>query len=130
MNNTNTSQLFDLTGQVQLNLNRSAMAYKEYIESGKKFLYARILKIYNSNIRTLLLEKGHLLADELQKDALALIAHYDVWTEKWNDHKEKLQPASDDEFAFPNDATFPREAARRLEAEYQRLKQLVNYPHN
>jgi hypothetical protein len=130
MNDTTIAQLFDLTGQVQLNLNRSAMAYKEYIESGKQFLYARILKIYNTNIRELLLQKGHLLSDELQKDALALIAHYDVWTEKWNDHKEKIHPASDNEFAFPNDATFPREAAHRLEAEYQRLKQMVNYPNN
>jgi hypothetical protein len=106
-----------------MNLKRSETAYKEYLQGGKTYMFARILKIYNEKIRELLLEKGWLLSESLQKDALLLISHYDIWLQKWNDLEKRLNPGPDDEFIFPNEYIFPREAAGNLEQEYLRLKQ-------
>lgn len=120
-----SSRLFDLTGRIYMNLQRSGMAYREYLEGGKTFLLARVLRLYNEQLRQLLLEQGHLLSLHLQKDALTLVSHYDIWMIKWDDLKESLNPASDDVFVFPNASTFPREAAQRFEQEYLRLKEIA-----
>ncbi|MEI9810787.1 MAG: hypothetical protein WDO16_24565 [Bacteroidota bacterium] len=117
------TQQFELAGQLYMNLKRSATAYKEYLEGGKTFMFASILRLYNEKIRELLLEKGYLLPDSLQHDALALVSHYDIWMQKWDELKTTLNPSPDDEFVFPNTFTFPKEAARNLEQEYKRLKQ-------
>jgi ribonucleotide monophosphatase NagD (HAD superfamily) len=114
--------VFDLIEQVVMNLNQSGIDYKEYLQTGKTFRHARILKVYNEKIRELLIEKGYLLSDDLQEDALALVTHYDAWLAKWNDLKEKLNPSPDEEFIFANEFTFPKKAA----VEYNRLKELVS----
>jgi hypothetical protein len=113
----------ELCGQVHICLERSKTAYREYLEGGKTFLFAKILKIYNEKIRELLLEKGWLLSGSLQKDALALVSHYDIWLQKWNNLYEHLGPQPEDEFVFPNEFIFPKQAAKNLEKEYLRLKQ-------
>ena len=112
----------DLLGQVYHNLTRSGTAYKEYLENGKTFKYARELRIYNELIRKLLLEKGSLLSEELQADALSLLAHYDAWIQKWDELKAEINPLDDDVFIFVNSSTFPRAAAQNLEKEYARLR--------
>jgi hypothetical protein len=109
-----------LTGELYMNLKRSETAYKEYLQGGKTYMFARILKIYNEKIRELLLEKGWLLSGSLQQDALLLISHYDIWLQKWNDLEKKLAPAPGDEFVFANEFIFPKEAANNLEKEYLR----------
>lgn len=119
------SQQLDLLGQLHMNLERSAMAYKEYLQGGKTFMFAKILRVYNEKIRSLILEKGFLLTDSLQKDGLSLVAHYDIWMQKWDALKASLNPLPDDQFIFPNEHTFPKEAANNLEQEYHRLKQLL-----
>lgn len=125
MNESIQWQQFELTGQLYMNLKRSAAAYKEYLLGGKSFLFAVILRQYNEKIRELILEKGWLLPSGLQEDALALVSHYDIWMQKWDELKKTLNLAPDDEFAFPNTATFPKEAARNIEETYERLKQQI-----
>jgi hypothetical protein len=125
MNEILSEKTVELTGLLYMNLKRSESAYKEYLEGGKTYMFARILKIYNEKIRELLLEKGYLLSDSLQKDALLLISHYDIWLQKWNDLEKRLNPAPADEFVFPNEFIFPKEAAKNLEKEYLRVKQYV-----
>jgi len=125
MNEILSEKTVELTGLLYMNLKRSESAYKEYLEGGKTYMFARILKIYNEKIRGLLLEKGWLLSGGLQKDALLLISHYDIWLQKWNDFEKKVNPAPDDEFAFPNDFIFPKEAAKNLEQEYLRINEFI-----
>jgi hypothetical protein len=122
MNESIQLQQFELTGQLYMNLKRSATAYKEYLQGGKTFMFARVLRQYNEKIRSLILEKGYLLPSHLQEDGLALVSHYDIWMQKWDDLKNRINPSPDDEFIFPNDATFPKEAARNIEAAYEHLK--------
>lgn len=122
MNEIINEKTVELTGLLYINLKRSEFAYKEYLEGGKTYMFARILKIYNEKIRELLLEKGWLLSDSLQKDALLLISHYDIWLQKWNNLEKRLNPAPEDEFFFPNEFIFPKEAAKNLEEEYLRVK--------
>jgi hypothetical protein len=118
-------QQLELVGQLYINLKRSETAYKEYLQGGKTFRFAKILRVYNEKIRELILQKGYLLSGQLQEDGLAMVSHYDVWMQKWDELKERISPSPDDEFAFPNDVTFPKEAARHLEQEYFRLKQHI-----
>ncbi|MBC7949785.1 MAG: hypothetical protein H7Y42_18015 [Chitinophagaceae bacterium] len=123
MNEAITMQQLELSGQLYMLFQRSASAYRDYLEGGKTYFFARILRTYNNATRELLLEKGYLLSEELQQDALALITHYDIWMEKWDDLETRMKPAPNDEFVFPNDHVFPKNAASNLEREYQRLKQ-------
>ena len=95
---------------------QSAKAYKEYLENGKKFRHAEMLKLHNSAAKDLLIENSSLVPEEFQKDVADIIEHYVIWTAKWEDLKNKLNPFPDDEFVFQNDHRFPRKAAQRLEA--------------
>jgi hypothetical protein len=104
----------ELTGRLYMNLKRSETAYNDYLKGGKTYMFARILKIYNEKTRELLLEKGHLLDDNLQKDALLLISHCDIWLQKWNDLEKRLNPGPDDEFIFPNEFIFPKEGGKKF----------------
>jgi len=101
---------------VVLHWEHSAKAYKEYHENGKKFRYAEMLKLHNSAVKDLLIENSSIIPDEYQKDVADIIEHYLIWSYKWDDLKNKLNPAPDDEFVFQNDHRFPKQAAQRLEA--------------
>jgi hypothetical protein len=118
---TSRQSLYDLSGQINMILKRSEQAYKEYLLAGKTFMYARILRRYNKKLRSLLIKEGHSLPSYLQKDALELIAHYDIWIEKWDMLQLQLNPKPDDLFVFPNEVTFPKDAACKLEEFWQLL---------
>lgn len=100
----------------------SAVAYQQYLAGGKTFRYAKELKKYNGQISSLLADAPRYLAISQQEDAAALLHHYSVWTSKWEQLAEAMNPGPDDEFVFANEVTFPRQAARNLEAEYSRVK--------
>jgi hypothetical protein len=102
------------------NLDHSATAYKDYLAAGKTFRYAKELKKYNGAIVALINTNKELLTGELVADADSLLHHYAVWTVKW-EHLAATNPQPDDEFVFANEVTFPREAAKRLEAAYHHL---------
>jgi len=109
-----------LLAEIYRYLKESETAYRVYLANGKTFKYAQALRVYNNGLRALLISKCSLLSQSMQEDAAALVSHYDTWTEKWDSHYRLLNPAPDDLFAFPNDATFPRAAARNIEREYER----------
>jgi hypothetical protein len=117
---------FELLSQIQLLLDDSAKAYKEYMDNGKTFFYAKILWSHNEKLKMLILEKANMLEENLRDDAFLLVAHYKEWMQKWVEHQKKNQPKDNDEFAFPNEHVFPKQAARNLHAEYDRLKQLIH----
>jgi hypothetical protein len=100
------------------NLNLSSVAYREYLQQGRTFEKACLLRKYNDRMHELLSENASLLGEDHLNDAQALLAHYESWREKWDALKEKIHPGPSDEFVFPNSDTFPRQAANNLEKEY------------
>jgi hypothetical protein len=114
-------KLQKLLAEVVKNLKESEKTYKEYISNGKTFRYAKELKKYNNLIIELLSEDKNLLPLVLQQDAEKLLHHYNTWMKKWIELEELMNPDNEDLFAFPNEVTFPREAAKNIESAYQKL---------
>jgi hypothetical protein len=100
---------------------QSAKAYAEYMENGKKFRYAELLKVHNTSVKDLLTDNIAVIPVDLKKDVEAIIEHYTIWSAKWDDLKSKLNPAPDDEFVFENDHRFPKVATGKLEAAFHDL---------
>jgi uncharacterized protein YktB (UPF0637 family) len=94
---------------------QSAEAYTKYMESGKKFRYAEMLKLHNTTANKLLIDNITIIPDHFKADARAIIEHYTIWSAKWDELKSKLNPAPDDEFVFENKHRFPKAAAQNLE---------------
>ena len=114
--------MYSLLQSVVSHWQLSAKAYKEYMENGKKFRYAEMLKVHNKAVKNLLTGNIDLLPGYLKDDAAALIEHYTIWSAKWEDLKAELNPGPDDEFVFANEHRFPRSAAQNLEEAFQRHK--------
>ncbi len=94
----------------------SAKAYTDYMENGKTFRYAEVLKLHNTAVKNLLSDNRTIIPGEFRKDAEAIIDHYTIWSAKWDALKSKLNPGPDVEFVFENDHRFPKGAAQRMEA--------------
>ena len=122
MNKKSTTGLSIFLKKLLETLNDSTIAYRQYIEAGKTFQLAQQLKLYNGKAFDLLTSNKHLLPENLQQDADALIHHYGVWTEKWEALAKELKPVPGDLFVFANTITFPRQAAHNLETTYETLK--------
>ncbi|MBK6938200.1 MAG: hypothetical protein IPH18_16010 [Chitinophagaceae bacterium] len=106
----------------------SGIAYRNYISGGKTFRFAEELKRYNDKITLLIKENSQLLSPPLQEHAAGLLHHYNVWTEKWIQLAEAMNPGPDDIFVFANEVTFPKQAAIRIEEEYWIIKAVLNPP--
>ncbi|PZR29784.1 MAG: hypothetical protein DI535_01385 [Citrobacter freundii] len=105
-----------LLESVTLHWQQSAKAYADYMNNGKVFRFAEVLKLHNTAVRKLLSENMAVIPPAFRKDAEAIIEHYTVWSGKWDELKNKLDPGPDVEFVFENDHRFPRVEAQRLEA--------------
>ena len=115
------SLLHDLLGPLHMHFLAARTAYLAYLDNGRGFVFAQSLRRTNGAARELLARRGYLLPAELQADAAALIAHYDVWTALWIDHRRRTMPGPNDPFVFENSFTYPREAEQRIEALYAQL---------
>ena len=100
---------------------QSAIVYKEYMENGKTFRYAQVLKLHNMAVNKLLTNNNALVPQEYIKDVEAIIEHYTIWTAKWDELKAELNPVPDDVFIFQNEHRFPRDAVQKLEAVFDNL---------
>ena len=100
---------------------QSAKTYNEYMENGKTFRYAQILKLHNTAVNKLFIDNIAFVPKEFISDVEAIIEHYTIWTAKWDELKEELNPVPDDVFIFQNEHRFPRAAAQKLEAALNRL---------
>lgn len=112
----NNNEFRSLLQSVVSHWQQSAKAYAEYMENGKKFRYAEMLKVHNTAVKKLLTDNINIIPDDFKKDAEAIIEHYDIWTTKWDALKTELNPGADDEFFFENEHRFPKAAAQRMEA--------------
>jgi hypothetical protein len=110
-----------LLQSVILHWEQSTKTYNEYMENGKKFRYAEILKQHNTAVNNLLAENIAVIPAEYIKDVEAVLDHYTIWFAKWEDLSNKLNPLPDDEFVFQNDHRFPKAAAQKLESAFQDL---------
>lgn len=102
-------------------LNESTIAYRNYLSGGKTFQFAQQLKLHNSNALKLLRDKKHLLPADLQEDIHSLITHYTEWSQKWEKLAAEKEHQPNDVFVFANDITFPKQAAKNLEAVFKSL---------
>jgi len=115
------NQFHSLLQLVVMHWEQSAKAYANYIENGKTFRYAELLKLHNTTVKTLLIDNLTVIPAAFKKEVEAIIEHYTIWSTKWDDLKNKLNPAPDDEFVFENDHRFPKLAAQKLEAAFYDL---------
>jgi hypothetical protein len=109
--------------ELSVEFKRSKITYKEYIDNENKFIYAKILKEININIRNKLLSNSFLLSEVLQEDVLLLVNHYDIWIEKWNDlYSNNINWGLDDTFVFQNSDIFPKKSELNLLNEFEKIK--------
>lgn len=103
-----------LLGPLETHLDRGELAYRSYLDGGRTFFWARVLRENNDGVRRLLLTHTHRLPDDLRADALALLHHLDVWSAQWDQLATEAAPAPDDTFVFQTRVRFPAEAVQRL----------------
>lgn len=99
----------------------AAEAYADYLQNGKSFRAACMLRRINGTARELLAEHGGLLPAELQGHAAALMHHYDVWSALWDELAEANKPAPEDAFVFENAVRFPKESQQAFRDACKRL---------
>lgn len=95
-------------------LDYSNKIYLSYLNSNKKFMYAKILYSVNSKIITLLNSFSYLLSENDKKDELELLFHLDVWSSLWERKFEQQQPKLFDPFFLKNSVNFPKVSVKRL----------------
>jgi hypothetical protein len=111
----NSPLLDDLLNPLNCHFAKARVAYGQYSASGGRFKFAQELRRINLSARQLLVGKNHLLPDQWQADALALVAHYDKWLKLWTEHRSATKPRPDDIFTFENRHTYPKASEVRLE---------------
>jgi hypothetical protein len=102
-----------LLGPLSMHFRRGEAAYQNLHTDGRQFLFAKILRDNNREIRSLILSKGYLLPLEQQQNAIDLVAHLDVWLELWEQLAASKTHQPDDKFSFES-CKYPQQAAAAL----------------
>jgi hypothetical protein len=105
----------ELVGPLSIHFRRGEAAYQNLFSDGRQFLFAKILRDNNRQIRSLILSKGYLLPFEQQQNAIELVAHLDVWLELWEDLAATAAYKPEDKFSFES-CKYPQAAATSLQA--------------
>jgi hypothetical protein len=103
----------ELLGPLSMHFRRGEAAYQNFHIDGRQFLFAKILRDNNREIRHLILSKGYLLPLEQQQNAIDLVAHLDVWLELWEHLAATKVHRPEDKFSFES-CKYPQEAATAL----------------
>jgi hypothetical protein len=117
-----------LIGPVVMHLNRTLHVrnryQKTYAKKTASYFDARLMRDSNEAVRAILLSNGHLIPDELREHAHALVAHYDVWLQRFDAKVELEKPSAESTFDVGfAEVPFPREAAASFEQAYGRLRE-------
>lgn len=115
------SALIDFLGSLTIHLIYSKKLYRDYIDNGKLFKHALILKAINTEIRNILLQKSYVLPDILIEDSINIITHIDLWLVLWEENNKIKSPGLYDEFSFNNDDSFPKESEKALLSYYHEI---------
>ncbi len=103
----------ELLGPLSMHFRRGEAAYQNFHSDGRQFLFAKILRDNNHEIRSLILSKGHQLPLEQQQNAIDLVAHLDIWLELWEHLAATKSHKPEDKFSFES-CKYPQEAATAL----------------
>lgn len=106
--------LEELLAPLKLQLMRSKIALKGYDANNE--YREKILKECNETIRSLLLEKGHLIPADLIAYAEKFISHYDEWLQAYRANRE-LQNKSEIKHVFTYN--FPHDAEKAFDEKYE-----------
>lgn len=80
---------FKFLGELYIHLKNAEQSYRLYLENGRKFLFAKMLKSSNDAILLLLGKYAYLLNDSLFRDSQQLTLHLSIWKEKWEELEKK-----------------------------------------
>jgi hypothetical protein len=114
----------ELLAPLVLQFERSGNSYKRYL-SNHHYLHAQTLKVANSEIMRLLLEKSFLIPENLKPEALKVIDHLDVWFVQFEQLEKDINPNANTVFIFerPQESIeFPKLAEKLFIAEREKLK--------
>jgi hypothetical protein len=103
----------ELVGPLSMHFRRGEAAYQNFHADGRQFLFAKILRDNNCEVRHLILSKGHLLPFEQQQNAIELVAHLDIWLALWEYLASTKVHKPEDGFSFES-CKYPQEAAKSL----------------
>jgi hypothetical protein len=96
------------------NMKRAEIAYKNYLDNDRQFLYAWNIKKANDQIIDIIVTYNQALPAGLEGDMLQLLEHLEIWAALWEDLEQTLHPGLTDEFVFENKHRFPGKAARNI----------------
>jgi len=115
--NLNDRQVLnELLSPVNFLLRLSARAYEKYM-GNKIYLHALNIRKANEMVYRLILDKLHLIPDEIQNDCIELLNHYDCWMFQFKDEEQKRNPLLTDEFIFyrlDDQMAFPRSSEQHI----------------
>jgi hypothetical protein len=103
----------ELLGPLSMHFRRGEAAYQNFHSDGRQFLFAKILRDNNREIRTLILSKGYLLPLNQQQNAIELVAHLDIWLELWQQLAATKTFKPEDKFSFES-CKYPQVATAAL----------------
>jgi hypothetical protein len=95
-------------------LSESGEAYRAYLDDGRTFRLAKMIRNRNDSLRSLLADHRDALPVVLRRDAEAILHHLDTWTASWKELEESLSPEDGDRFVFETVIPFPRDAESRI----------------
>jgi hypothetical protein len=104
----------ELAGPLSMHFRRGETAYQNFHADGRQYLFAKILRDNNCEIRRLILLKGHLFPFKQQQNAIELVAHLDIWLELWEHLAATKAHKPEDKFSFES-CNYPRAAAKSLQ---------------
>ncbi|MCP5076071.1 MAG: hypothetical protein GY947_22605 [Rhodobacteraceae bacterium] len=88
--------------------------YALYHANQKTFLFAKILRNQNEEIRQLLANNGAGVDDDMKLEIVKLLQHLNVWCEIWDYECSTQAPELHQEFSFENSLVFPKAAIGAL----------------
>lgn len=123
-NSTNNRLLLtELLSPLDFLLRLSGRAYEKYMRN-KIYLHALNIRKANELIYQLIIDKTNFIPDQIQKDCIELLNHYDCWFLQFKDEEQKRKPALTDEFVFyrvDDQIAYPRLSEQRI---FETIKEL------
>lgn len=120
--------LANLIGPVVMHLERTSRVADRYSrqtfkEKGKSYSDAMLMRESNDAVRSILLANGHLVPENLRVPAHKLVAHYDLWINRFDTKFEKEKPTADSVFdvGFAEEP-FPKDAVKAFQDSYEGLR--------
>ena len=120
--------LTELLSPLNFLLRLSGRAYEKYM-GNKIYLHALNIRKANEMVYQLMLGKIHFIPDEIQKDCIELLNHYDCWMLQFKDEEQKRKPSLEDEFIFyriDDQMAYPRLSEQHIFETFKKFNKQKN----